>query len=149
MSKPALTLMIAMLVMSSTYGQGVRAPVDSAASGADPVSGAHVSTSDADSVADTEHGQGAVPKAIGSKRVCVSAEVNGEIALSYDCLTQRLAPVRAASGDTPGTAEELATAPSNRVGTFSYSAESIRFGSAWGKSVEPQRPAPLVVVPPR
>jgi hypothetical protein len=33
------------------------------------------------------------------------------------------------------------------VGTFNYSAESIRFGSNWGKSVEPQRPPPVPVVP--
>ncbi len=86
-----------------------------------------------------------------SKRVCVNAEVNGQVALSYDCLSQQLAPTPTASGQgsAGNVAEGLATAPSNKVGTFNYSAESIRFGSNWGKSVEPQRPAPVPVLPPR
>lgn len=88
---------------------------------------------------------------VPSKRVCVNAEVNGQVALSYDCLSQQLAPTptSAAQGSAGNVAEGLATAPSNKVGTFNYSAESIRFGSNWGKSVEPQRPAPVPVVPPR
>jgi hypothetical protein len=87
-----------------------------------------------------------------SKRVCVNVEVNGQTALSYDCLSQQLAPTTVpASGDADAgnIAKSLATAPSNRVGTFNYSAESIRFGSNWGKSVIPQRPSPVPVVPPR
>ncbi|WP_233839107.1 hypothetical protein [Paraburkholderia sp. ZP32-5] len=87
-----------------------------------------------------------------SKRVCVNVEVNGQTALSYDCLSQQLAPTTIpASGDADAgnIAKSLATAPSNRVGTFNYSAESIRFGSNWGKSVIPQRPSPVPVVPPR
>jgi hypothetical protein len=83
-----------------------------------------------------------------SKRVCVDAEVDGVRALSYDCLSQQLAPTPVAGGPAaPNSAEALATGPSNRTGTFNYSAESIRFGSNWGKSVTPQRPQPPQVVP--
>jgi hypothetical protein len=83
-----------------------------------------------------------------SKRVCVDAEVDGVRALSYDCLSQQLAPTHVASGPAaPNSAEAIATGPSNRTGTFNYSAESIRFGSNWGKSVTPQRPSPPQVVP--
>src|ERR1700761_8615997 len=73
-----------------------------------------------------------------SKRVCVNVEVNGQTALSYDCLSQQLAPTTvqvSGDADAGNIAKSLATAPSNRVGTFNYSAESIRFGSNWGKSV--------------
>jgi hypothetical protein len=88
------------------------------------------------------------PAATPAKRVCVDAEVNGEVALSYDCLSQQLTPTpAAASSGASNAAEGLATGPSNKVGTFNYSAESIRFGSNWGKSVEPQRPAPVPAVP--
>ncbi len=84
----------------------------------------------------------------GGKPVCVNAEINGVQALSYDCLSQQLAPTpTAAHGSAQNAAEAQATAPSNHVGTFNYSAESIRFGNAWGKSVTPQRPAPPSVVP--
>ena len=94
----------------------------------------------------------AAPASTPPKKVCVNAEVNGQVALSYDCLSQQLAPTAPASagvnvGNAGNVAEGLATAPSNKVGTFNYSAESIRFGSNWGKSVQPQRPAPAPVVP--
>jgi hypothetical protein len=74
------------------------------------------------------------------KRVCVNAEVNGVQALSYDCLSQQLAPAPSAAASGISAAEALAKSPSNQVGTFNYSAESIRFGNAWGKSATPQRP---------
>ena|ERR1700754_1685700 len=83
------------------------------------------------------------------KRVCVNAEMNGVQALSYDCLSQQLAPTPSAAGNALNPAEAQARAPSNQVGTFNYSAESIRFGNAWGKSMTPQRPAPAVNVPPQ
>ncbi|HEY3598840.1 MAG TPA: hypothetical protein VGL08_15165 [Paraburkholderia sp.] len=84
----------------------------------------------------------------GGKKVCVNAEINGVKALSYDCLSQQLAPTPTATpGSSENPAEALATAPSNKVGTFNYSAESIRFGNAWGNSVTPQRPAPTPAVP--
>ncbi|CAB3755261.1 hypothetical protein [Paraburkholderia humisilvae] len=74
------------------------------------------------------------------KRVCVNAEMNGVQALSYDCLSQQLAPTPTAASSGVSAAEAQAKAPSNQVGTFNYSAESIRFGNAWGNSVTPQRP---------
>jgi len=74
------------------------------------------------------------------KRVCVNAEMNGVQALSYDCLSEQLAPTPTAAASGISAAEAQAKAPSNQVGTFNYSAESIRFGNAWGKSVTPQRP---------
>lgn len=89
-----------------------------------------------------------VPGNVLSKRVCVNAEVDGQRALSYDCLSQQLAPTMPVGGNSAtNAAEGLASAPSNQVGTFNYSAESIRFGSNWGKSAEPQRPAPVPAVP--
>jgi hypothetical protein len=83
------------------------------------------------------------------KRVCVNAEIDGVRALSYDCLSQQLAPspTIAEPGSPANPAEALATASSNRSGTFNESAEHNRFGSNWGKSVTPQRPPPLVAVP--
>src|ERR1700754_4945014 len=81
--------------------------------------------------------QAAAPN--NGKRVCVNAEVNGVQALSYDCLSQQLAPPPSAAASGVSAAEALAKSPSNQVGTFNYSAESIRFGNAWGKSATPQR----------
>lgn len=89
----------------------------------------------------------AVPDSV-SKPVCVDAEVDGVRALSYDCLNRQLTP--SATSRAPvalNPAEALATGPSNQVGTFNYSAESNRFGSNWGKSVFPQRPALPQAVP--
>jgi hypothetical protein len=86
-----------------------------------------------------------------NKRVCVNAEIDGVRALSYDCLSQQLAPTPTIgeTGSPANPAEALATASSNRSGTFNESAEQNRFGSNWGKSVIPQRPPPLVAVPVR
>jgi hypothetical protein len=89
--------------------------------------------------------QAAAPN--NGKRVCVNAEMNGVQALSYDCLSQQLAPKPSAAASGLNPAEAQAKAPSNQTGTFNYSAESIRFGNAWGKSVTPQRPAPATAVP--
>jgi guanyl-specific ribonuclease Sa len=89
--------------------------------------------------------QAAAPN--NGKRVCVNAEMNGVQALSYDCLSQQLAPTPSAAASSVNPAEAQAKAPSNQVGTFNYSAESIRFGNAWGKSVTPQRPAPTPAAP--
>ncbi|MGH8780537.1 hypothetical protein [Paraburkholderia sp.] len=88
--------------------------------------------------------------------VCVDVEVDGEHTLSYDCLSRQLSPTASPDSTVPGgtsvdkksAAEALATQPSNRVGTFNLSTERNRFGSNWGKSVQPQRPAPPVPVPP-
>lgn len=85
-----------------------------------------------------------------SRPVCVDAEIDGARTLSYDCLSRQLAPKTLAGnpGAASSAAEALATGPSNRVGTFNESAESIRFGSSWGKSVFPQRPPPLQMMSP-
>lgn len=88
--------------------------------------------------------------------LCVDAEVDGVRSLSYDCLSRQLKPAATPEDATAGgtsvdrksAAEALATQPSNRVGTFNLSAERNRFGSNWGKSAQPQRPAPPVAVPP-
>lgn len=85
-----------------------------------------------------------------AKPVCVDAEVDGQRALSYDCLSTQLKPkTEPQSSASQTAAESRAKAPSNRVGTFNASAERNRFGNNWGKSVTPQRPAPPVAVPPR
>ncbi|WGS48364.1 hypothetical protein LFL96_11180 [Paraburkholderia sp. D15] len=88
--------------------------------------------------------------ASAAKPVCVDAEVDGQRALSYDCLSSQLQPKPAASNGASRTAAEAAAnAPSNRVGTFNLSTERNRFGANWGNSVTPQRPAAPVVVPPK
>ncbi len=85
-----------------------------------------------------------------SKQVCIDAEVNGQRALSYDCLSAQLKPKEVPRvGASETAAESAAKGPSNRVGTFNLSAERNRFGANWGKSITPQRPARPVVVPPR
>jgi len=88
--------------------------------------------------------------ASAGKPVCVDAEVNGQRALSYDCLATQLQPQPATDrGASQSAAEAAAKQPSNRVGTFNLSTEQNRFGSNWGKSATPQRPAPPVAVPPK
>jgi hypothetical protein len=88
--------------------------------------------------------------ASAGKSVCVDAEVNGQRALSYDCLSTQLQPKPAtSSGASQTPSEAAAQQPSNRVGTFNLSTEQNRFGSNWGKSATPQRPAPPVSVPPK
>ena len=98
-------------------------------------------------------GGSAASAAASKKSVCVDAQVQGQRALSYDCLSEQLKPTPAApsgpSGASQSAAEALAKSPSNRLGTFNLSTERNRFGSNWGKSATPQRPAPSVVVPPK
>ncbi|WP_088505136.1 hypothetical protein [Burkholderia ubonensis] len=93
------------------------------------------------------HAQAGRPAA---KPVCVDVEVNGERALSYDCMSAQLKPkATPQAGASQTAAEGLATAPSNRLGTFNLSTERNRFGTNWGKSATPQRPAQPVAVPPK
>ena len=90
----------------------------------------------------------AAPSGTPSKRVCVDVEVDDERTLSYDCLTQRLAPAAQPEiAASQSAAQALANGPSNRVGTFNLSAERNRFGANWGKSPYPQRPQPAQGVP--
>ncbi|WP_323120591.1 hypothetical protein [Burkholderia alba] len=87
------------------------------------------------------HAQGGAPPP--AKPVCVETEVDGVRTLSYDCLSGQLAPkVEPGAAASQTAAEALAKQPSNRLGTFNFSAERNRFGSNWGKSATPQRPAP-------
>lgn len=125
-------VMIALLL--GLPGSAVQAQAGGADLSADAVAGAQ----DAES--------GAKPD---SKSVCVDAEVDGARALSYNCLSRQLAPKAIAGSANPAStaANALATGPSNRVGTFNESAESIRFGTNWGKSVLPQRPSQPQAVP--
>lgn len=103
------------------------------------------------------HAQGGAPRASSSgaaasttKPVCVDAEVDGQRALSYDCLSSQLKPKPTAqAGASQTAAEAAANAPSNRLGTFNLSTERNRFGTNWGNSVTPQRPAAPVAVPPK
>ncbi|WP_114814924.1 hypothetical protein [Paraburkholderia kururiensis] len=98
-------------------------------------------------------GAAAAEATSGTKPVCVDAEINGQRAPSIDCLNAQLRPkpsaADAAQGASPTAAEVNAKGPSNRVGTFNLSTERNRFGSNWGKSVTPQRPAAPVNVPPK
>ncbi|MFX1738602.1 hypothetical protein PXJ20_19270 [Paraburkholderia sp. A1RI_3L] len=95
----------------------------------------------------------AADAASSTKPVCVDAEINGQRAPSIDCLNAQLRPkpnaAEAAQAASPTAAEANAKGPSNRVGTFNLSTERNRFGSNWGKSVTPQRPAAPVNVPPK
>ncbi|WP_376691054.1 hypothetical protein [Burkholderia stagnalis] len=107
-------------------------------------------------LAGAAHAQAGHPPAAGSqpgaaaKPVCVDAEVDGRRALSYDCLSAQLKPKGTPqAGASQASTEGLAKAPSNRLGTFNLSAERNRFGTNWGKSATPQRPAPPVAVPPK
>ncbi|KVN33418.1 hypothetical protein WJ63_05200 [Burkholderia pyrrocinia] len=107
-------------------------------------------------LAGAAHAQAGRPPAAGSqpgvaaKPVCVDAEVDGRRALSYDCLSAQLKPKGTPpAGASQAATEGLAKAPSNRLGTFNLSAERNRFGTNWGKSATPQRPAPPVAVPPK
>ncbi|WP_232466494.1 hypothetical protein [Burkholderia ubonensis] len=102
------------------------------------------------------HAQAGRPSAAGSqpgsaaKPVCVDAEVDGKRALSYDCLSAQLEPkATPQAGASQTAAQGLATAPSNRLGTFNLSTERNRFGTNWGKSATPQRPAQPVAVQPK
>ncbi|GAB7524650.1 hypothetical protein [Paraburkholderia sp. 2C] len=113
-------------------------PVAGAVSMGAMVGAAWAQNAPADAGTDAASTQAAAPN--NGKRVCVNAEVNGVQALSYDCLSQQLAPTPSAAASGISAAEALAKSPSNQVGTFNYSAESIRFGNAWGKSATPQRP---------
>jgi len=88
--------------------------------------------------------------AAAARNVCVDVDVNGVRTPSYDCLSRKLqAAAVPEAGASSVASERLATQPSNRVGTFNLSGERNRFGSNWGTSSTPQRPAAPVVVPPR
>lgn len=72
---------------------------------------------------------------------CVDVEVGGYRALSYNCLSEQMAPRQPAPHENPALASEgIAARPSNQLGLYNRSAVSNRMGSNFGKSVHPQRP---------
>lgn len=76
---------------------------------------------------------------------CISAEVNGYKALSYDCLSQRLANpegAEAARRNQAAMQVPIERRPANQLGLATPAATSVRMGSNFGHSVVPQRPAP-------
>ncbi|WP_236209466.1 hypothetical protein [Pseudomonas tohonis] len=76
---------------------------------------------------------------------CISAEVNGYKALSYDCLTQRLANPQGAEAARRNRAAmqvPIERRPANQLGLATPAATGVRMGANFGQSVLPQRPAP-------
>lgn len=89
--------------------------------------------------------QAAVPSppsaAQADPSACVDVEVAGYRSLSYDCLSQQMAPRPRAPHENPALASEgVANMPSNQLGLFNRAATSNRMGSNFGNSALPQRP---------
>nr|WP_321272719.1 hypothetical protein [Alcaligenes faecalis] len=83
---------------------------------------------------------------------CVSVVVNGQTALSYDCLSQQMQPKAKAPG-TPGMGSEtIIQKGPNAMGLVNPATTSNRMGSNFGTSAYPQRPprpsAPSPFAPP-
>ncbi len=77
-------------------------------------------------------------------QTCVDVEVEGVRQPAFDCLNQQLkAAAQSASTIDPNAQLKavVGNGEPNKVGTFSYTGESIRMGSNFGKSAFPQRPA--------
>ncbi|MCQ9616652.1 hypothetical protein L1889_07965 [Paenalcaligenes niemegkensis] len=74
---------------------------------------------------------------------CVDVEVGGYRALSYDCLSQQMAPDKQqpVPGNPALASEEIARQAPNRLGLFNQAATSNRMGNQFGKSAFPQRPS--------
>jgi hypothetical protein len=79
----------------------------------------------------------------GATPSCVDVQVQDARSLSFDCLNQNLKDAAQDHGPTAPavTAKDVtgSGAPTT-VGTFSYTATSIRMGNAFGHSATPQRP---------
>lgn len=76
---------------------------------------------------------------------CINVEVNGYQALSYECLSQKLANPNGQKATERN--QEAMNIPvykraPNQLGLFNQSATGIRMGNTFGTSVKPQRPAP-------
>lgn len=74
---------------------------------------------------------------------CVDVQVEGAESLSFDCLNQQLkaaAQDQADNQPAAGARDVTGTGAPTSVGTFSYTATSIRMGDAFGRSATPQRP---------
>jgi hypothetical protein len=77
------------------------------------------------------------------EQVCVDVQVEGERSPAFDCLNEKLkATAQSAMPADPHAVirEVVGNGEPNKVGTFSFTATSIRMGSNFGKSAFPQRP---------
>lgn len=86
-----------------------------------------------------------VVKAAAPEKGCVEVEVNGKRAPSMSCLSEKLLPNSNTVNRPPPTlsgAEATVQRPSNQLGLYNRAALEHRMGSAFGKSVTPQRPTP-------
>jgi len=83
------------------------------------------------------------PVKVEASPSCVDVQVEGAHSLSFECLNQSLKDAAQQQSDTaPAVSAKDVTgsgAPTT-VGTFSYTATSIRMGNAFGHSAIPQRP---------
>jgi hypothetical protein len=78
-----------------------------------------------------------------SDHYCVDVEVDGERRPPLECLNRQLLQTAHAASPADsafGVDAVLGHGEPNKVGTFSYTGESIRMGSNFGKSAFPQRP---------
>lgn len=74
---------------------------------------------------------------------CVEVEVNGYKALSYECLTERLANPEgeeAARRNAAMQRSPLERSAPGQMGLATPAATSVRMGNQFGQSVHPQRP---------
>lgn len=82
------------------------------------------------------------PATAGESRACVEVEVDGYRGLSYDCLSQQMAPPPAPqtpADDTTPSEALLRQAP-NQLGIPTPATLSNRMGNQLGHSATPQRP---------
>lgn len=72
---------------------------------------------------------------------CVSVVVNGQPALSYDCLSQQMQPKAGSTPGAPGMGSEaIIQKGPNAMGLVNPATTSNRMGSSFGTSAYPQRP---------
>ncbi|QTB98629.1 hypothetical protein JYG33_11535 [Alcaligenes sp. SORT26] len=84
---------------------------------------------------------------------CVSVVVDGQAALSYDCLSQQMQPKTGPGPSTPSMGSEaIIQKGPNAMGLVNPATTSNRMGSNFGTSAYPQRPprptAPSPFAPP-
>ncbi|MFP1680236.1 hypothetical protein ACLD02_16180 [Alloalcanivorax sp. C16-2] len=82
---------------------------------------------------------------------CITVEVNGQRALPYECLQEKMAPSQAGEQvrNRPRlNAESVINQSPNRSGQFSRSTLRNRMGNTFGQGVRPQRPARREAPPP-
>jgi hypothetical protein len=83
------------------------------------------------------------PVQVGAPPSCVDVQVQGERSLSFDCLNAKLKADAEQPTDAPPTVtakDSAGNGAPNTVGTFSFTATSIRMGNSFGHSAIPQRP---------